>query len=387
MDVAPRPEIAGLQAAVHGGIDYVELEAHGLDPSQILDFSANLNPFGPAPSVRRVLEELALASPDAVARYPDSLALALRRELAHHLGVHTDNLLTGSGSTELIRLLALAYFGRGDTVIVIGPTFGEYEVACRIAGASVATEKVSPDRNFELDVEQLVGIIERTRPKGIFLCNPNNPTGRYLGGEAVGRILEAALGSLVVVDEAYITFVDATWNSVAMAGRRTPSAGTPVVLRSMTKDYGMAGLRLGYAVADTGVISTLRRICPPWNVNAVAQEAGRQALRDDEYLEETRRELRQAKRYLVEALSAMGWPPLPSEANFFLVKVGDARSMRKELLKRGILVRDCASFGLVGYIRIATRSMGDCRRLVAALKEVRGSRTGGDQTVAGTDSA
>lgn len=387
MGVVPRPEIAGLRAAVHGGIDYRELEARGLGPSQVLDFSANLNPLGPAPSVRRVLAEMAQGSPDTVGRYPDSMALALRRELVHHLGVDVDNLLAGNGSTELIRLLALAYFGRGDRVIVVGPTFGEYEVACRIAGASVVTEKLSSDRDFELEVEQLVSTIERVRPKGVFLGNPNNPTGRYLGGEAVGRILEAAPGSLVVLDEAYITFVDATWNSVAMAGGDTRSAATLVVLRSMTKDYGMAGLRLGYAVADSGVISTLQRICPPWNVNAVAQEAGRQALADTEYLEKTRRELRRAKGYLLDELTTMGWPPVPSEANFFLVRVGDAGSLRYELLTRGVLVRDCTSFGLGGYVRIAARSMPDCRRLVAALKEVRGLRTWGAQTVEGRDSA
>ncbi|MFW6149980.1 MAG: pyridoxal phosphate-dependent aminotransferase [Chloroflexota bacterium] len=377
MQVSPRREIAGLQAAVHGGIDYAELEARGVDPSQVLDFSANLNPFGPAPSVRRVLREMAHASPDALACYPDSLAVALRRKLAGHLGVDMDNLLMGNGSTELIRLLALGYFGQGDTVIVIGPTFGEYEVACRISGASVVTEKVSPERDFELDVEHLVAVIKRARPKGVFLCNPNNPTGRYLGSEAVGRILEAAPGSLVVLDEAYITFVDATWSSVAMSVGGSTSAATLVVLRSMTKDYGMAGLRLGYAVAERGVISTLRRICPPWNVNAVAQEAGRRALDDEEYLEKTRQELRRAKEFLLEELSSIGLSPVSSEANFFLVRVGDARSLRHELLARGILVRDCASFGIGGYLRIAARSMDDCRRLIAALEEVRAIHNGG----------
>jgi histidinol-phosphate aminotransferase len=374
--LAPRPEAAGVRAVLHGGIDYGELEELGLEPSQVLDFSANLNPFGPAPVVQRAVRTLLRESPDAVARYPDSLSLRLRRALAERLAVDAESLVVGNGSTELIRLLALAYFGRGDRVLLVQPTFGEYEVACRIAGASVVTEQLSPGRDFELDVDGMVSNIGRWRPKGVFLCNPNNPTGRYLPREAVERIVKSARGALVVLDEAYITFVDETWDSISLAcGDAVEQMGSLVVLRSMTKDYGMAGLRLGYAVAGREVICMLRRICPPWNVNALAQEAAIAAIGDDDYLERTRKELSKAKRYLVRELSAMDWPPVPSEANFFLVRVGDAGQVRRELLKRGLLVRDCTSFGLGGYVRIAARSMGDCRRLVAALKEVRGIRT------------
>jgi len=369
--LAPRPEAARVKAVLHGGIDYAELEELGLEPSQVLDFSANLNPFGPAPVVQRVVRTLLRESPDAVARYPDSLALRLRRALAERLAVDTESLAVGNGSTELIRLLALAYFGRGDRVLLVQPTFGEYEVACGIAGASVVTEQLSPGRDFELDVDGMISNIGRWRPKGIFLCNPNNPTGRYLSREAVERIVESARGALVVLDEAYITFVDETWDSISLAcGDAVEQMGSLVVLRSMTKDYGMAGLRLGYAVAGREVICMLRRICPPWNVNALAQEAATAAIGDDDYLERTRKELSGAKRYLVRELSAMGWPPVPSEANFFLVRVGDAGQVRRELLKRGLLVRDCASFGLPEYARIATRRPEENRRLLETIHSI-----------------
>lgn len=133
----------------------------------------------------------------------------------------------------------------------------------------------------------------------------------------------------------------------------------------------MAGLRLGYGVAKEEIIVTLRRICPPWNVNALAQKAGIIAIAGEDYLKRCQAELREARNYLVTELSRLGLPPLPSEANFFLVEVGNAAAFRRELLQRRILVRDCSSFGLPQYIRIAPRTLPECQSLVAAIKEIR----------------
>jgi len=344
----------------HGGIDYAELEMLGLDSEEVLDFSANLNPFGPPPGVMKAMCEA------DIAHYPDSDGRHLRRVLAEKLGINTENILVGNGSTELIRLAAVAYFGKGDRVLIIEPTFGEYSVACQIAGASLVKQQLSQRNDFWVDADETAELIRRHCPKGVFVCNPNNPTGRYLSRADFERILSASEDSLVVLDEAYVSFVDGAWSSPEMI-----EGGNLLILRSMTKDYAMAGLRLGYGLARAEIITTLRRLCPPWNVNTVAQEAGVIATNEEEHLKQCQAELREAKDYLVAELSCLGLPPLPSEANFFLVEVGNAPEFRRELLKRRVLVRDCSSFGLPQHIRIAPRSLPECQSLVAAIKELK----------------
>ncbi len=361
MSLTPRFEAQNTKSSPHGGIDYAELEALGIAPEEVIDFSANLNPFGSPPGIKKAVDKADISG------YPDSRAGELRRLLADKLGLGEENVIVGSGSVELIRLAALAYLGRGDSALVIEPTFGEYEVACQISGASIIKQRRA-QKSFQLDIEETVSLIRRHRPKGIFIDNPNNPTGQYLSLEEFERLLDAARNSLVVLDEAYITFVDNVWSSLDMIkGNRL------LVLRSMTKDYALAGLRLGYGVAGEEIIATMRRICPPWNVNAVAQQAGIAAVAAEGYLEECQIKLKQAKGYLVTELSRLGLSPVPSAANFLLLEVGNAPGFRRELLQRRFLVRDCTSFGLPGYVRISPRTMPECRRLVRAIEEMRGA--------------
>ena len=366
MSLLPRPEIQGVAVCPHGGIDYAELETLGIAPQEVLDFSANLNPLGPPPRVMEALSCVSYELSEAISHYPDSGARQLRYALAEKLGIKAENILVANGSTELIRLIALAYFEKGEQVLIAEPTFGEYQLACQIVGASLIEQQLLEENDFQLNIDEIVKLIKQHRPKGIFISNPNNPTGRHLLQADFKKILDASKDSLVVLDEAYISFVDSHWSSLNMI-----EGNNLLVLRSMTKDYALAGLRLGYGVAKEGIIATLRCICPPWNVNALAQKAGIIAINEEGYLKRCQIELREAKRYLIAEFSSFGLPPLPSEANFFLVKVGDASKFRHELLKRKMLVRDCSSFGLPGYIRIAPRTLPECQSLVAAIKEVR----------------
>ncbi len=360
MSLAPRREIQGIMPSTHGGLDYVELEGMGIAPEEVVDFSANLNPFGPPPAV---MESLGRAD---IARYPDSASTELRCALAGALGLAPDNIIVGSGSTELIRLCALAYFKPQDRALIITPTFGEYEIACRIAGASIVEQRLSPENDFELKVDDTLELVRKHRPKGIFITNPNNPTSRYLGWDTIVKILAAAPKSLLVLDEAYLTFVNSPWSSLDLLDR-----GNLLILRSMTKDYALAGLRLGYGVAGKDIIDTLDRILPPWNVNAVAQQAGIIALRQKDYVNQSQARIIESKEYLVAELSRLGLPPLPSEASFFLVRVDDGPAFRRRLLEKKLLVRDCTSFGLPGYIRIAPRTMLECRQLIQAVEKIR----------------
>ena len=362
MSLPPRFEVQHIISCEHGGIDYAELEALGIAPEEVLDFSANLNPFGPPPGIKEVMSQTNIAG------YPDSKATNLRRLLADKLGVKVENILIGSGSTELIRLVALAYFGRGDSVLIIEPTFGEYQVACQISGASLIKQRRGAENGFRLNIEETVKLIHRHHPKGIFVDNPNNPTGQYLSRAEFEKLLDAGKDSLLVLDEAYIAFMDNVWSSLDMI-----RGNNLLILRSMTKDYALAGLRLGYGVAGKEIIATLSRICPPWNVNAVAQQAGIKVLEEEEYVKQCQAELRPAKGYLVTELNRLGLSPLPSAANFFLVEVGNAAQFRRQLLRKGILVRDCTSFGLPGYVRISPRTLPECRRLVTAVEEMMAS--------------
>ena len=184
-----------------------------------------------------------------------------------------------------------------------------------------------------------------------------------VGARGGGVVLGGCGDGLVILDGVYVGCVDENWASSDLVSR-----GNIVMVRSMTKDYALAGLRLGYAVANEEIISALRRVCPPWNVNVVAQQAGVVVLEDADYLERCLLEIRKTKRFLVDELGRIGFTLLPSSTNFFLVKVANAPDFRTALLRHGILVRDCTSFGLPQYIRLAARTMPECQKLIATIQ-------------------
>jgi histidinol-phosphate aminotransferase len=355
----PRPATNKLIPCVHGGIDYAELKSLGISPNAVLDFSVSTNPFGPPLGIS---EALANASFE---RYPDSEASELKQLLAKKLGISPENLIIGSGSTELIRLTTAAYLEPDDSVIIPQPTYSEYETACQLADAHILKQPIIEEPDFQLDTAEMMSLLQKHRPKALFLCNPNNPTGQYMSKEVVMQIMSSDGKGLTILDEAYIAFTENAWASVDLVNR-----GNLVILRSMTKDYALAGLRLGYAIAAEPIISILKRVRPPWNVNAVAQKAGIVALNADSYLKGCYNKIRKAKNFLLKELERLGLSPLPSQTNFFLVRVGNATAFRQALLKKGVLVRDCTSFGLPQYIRLAPRSLSECQKLIEAIKDV-----------------
>lgn len=347
-----------LTPAVHGGIHYTEISNSGITPDAILDFSTNCNPFGPPPGIKAAIKNADLES------YPDSESNKLRTALADKFQIKENNLIIGSGSTELIRMIALAYLDYKDTVIIHHPTYSEYETACRIAGCIIKKIDLSPKDNFRLDIKTTVSQIHNLKANAVFLCNPNNPTGQYLTADEIKQVIKAAKNCLVILDEAYIAFTDNTWSSLDLL-----KYDNLVIVRSMTKDYAIAGIRIGYAMADKKIIAILNNIKPPWNVSSVAQKAALYALTCDQYIQKCHQEIVKSKNYLIGELGKMGLSTVPSQTNFFLVRIGNATSVRQALLKKGLLVRDCSSFGLPDYIRIAPRRISHCRKLILALKE------------------
>lgn len=345
---------------VHGGLDEAELRDYGLLPQDVLDFSANINPLGPSPLVRQAAAAADLSS------YPDRDSLALREALAERLGVAIDHLLMGNGSTELIHLLARSRLRPGDCCLIFAPTFGEYEAAAAASGAEVHRLAATEAHGFRWSIKEAVGTIRELQPALAFLCNPNNPTGLYLDRESVEQ-LAAVVGEhgLLLLDDAYASLADSSWDAMPLLG-----SGNVAILRSMTKDHALAGVRLGYLAAQPEVIGGARALQHAWSVNAVAQAAGLAALRDDDHVAAARAVIREAKAYLCAELGALGLAVSPSATNFLLVKVGDGAGVRRALLRRGLAVRDCASFGLPEHIRLAVRVREDCVRLVGALREV-----------------
>ena len=350
-----------MTSPVHGGTNVAELRSLGLRPEDVLDFSASINPLGAPRAVQKAMSGVDLAA------YPDTECTALREALSLKTGVSAEWILVGNGSTELIHLTARAYLDAGEEAIIFVPTFGEFEAACDAQGAGVVDIAAHESAGFEWDIEDAAGTIERIAPSLVFLCNPNNPTGRYLSEEGVRQIADALPdGSLLLLDEAYLPFVEEQWNSLPLL-----ELGNVGLLRSMTKDYALTALRLGYMLAPPDVVGRVRAQQHSWSVNALAQAAGVVALDDPQHVENGRRAVREAKRFLVRELDSLGMPADLSAANFVLVKVGDARELRRKLLMYyQIIVRDCSSFGLPEYIRIGIRTLNDCKRLIAALREI-----------------
>ena len=356
MPIQPRPEIQRLTDVAHGALDFAELEAHGLAPDAVIDFSVNNNPYGPSPRVQEVLRSV------VIDRYPDRQSLALRRRLAQHLDVSIDHLLVANGSMELLWFVALAYLRPGDAALILEPTFGEYERVTQLMGAARHAYVTRPETRFEIDEAALLTAMQRLQPRLMFICNPNNPTGAHLPVETIAAWTAQHPETLFIVDEAYLPFVAGPPPSMIQHLRRNV-----LVLHSMTKAHALAGIRLGYAIGDAEIISTLNKVRPTWNVNAMAQAAGIAALDDATHLAQTLARVSADKTVLAANLEALGLPPLPSTTHFFLCRARQASALRQSLLPQGILVRDCASFGLPDYIRIASRRPSDNDKLLEAL--------------------
>lgn len=356
---APRPEIIATQPAYHGAFDYAELEQLALNPDDLLDFSVNSNPYGPSPQVQAALAAVPLD------RYPDRECLRLRRDLADQLDISPAHILVGNGGAELLWLIGFTFLGRGDRVLIIGPTFGEYSRSAALMGAHLETWIAPAAADFSIEVEAVARQLQRLQPSLLFLCNPNNPTGQYLKPAVIGEWARARPRTLFVIDEAYLAFVaDAT-------STLTLGLDNILIVRSMTKDYALAGLRLGYVAGhQQALIAALSRARPAWNVNGLAQAAGQAALADQPYLQRCLARLARANEALRTGLEALGMVPLPSATHFFLLEVGDGAAFRQALLGQDLLVRDCASFGLPEYVRIASRRPEENARLIAGVRRL-----------------
>jgi histidinol-phosphate aminotransferase len=323
----------------------LEQLARELGVGELARLSANENPLGPSP---RVVAALAREAARAHL-YPDGGATALREALARRLGVAPGELVVGNGADELIGFVARAALDPGDEVVVPAPSFEPYTTSVTIQGARAVP---SPLAGYETDLEDMLRRVTG-RTKAVILCSPHNPAATIVREPPLRAFLDA-LGPdppLVVLDEAYRDFADdpAYPDGVALL-RRHPRL---VVLRTFSKIAGLAGLRVGYAVASAEACDRLNRVREPYNVNRLAQVAALAALEDPEHWERSRRFVIEERRFLSDGLAKRGYAFPPSQANFLLVRVPDAPALRERLLRAGILVRDGAGVGFPGHLRIS----------------------------------
>lgn len=316
---------------------------HGLVEVVRLNWNEGL--FGPLPGV---LDEVAAALGDTWS-YPESAHGELRERLAEWLGVDVEQIVPGHGIQALLLTLAAVFVEPGDRVIVPHPTYGLYVQACRAAGAQV--ERV-PCPELALDLERIATAARRNRARLVFVCDPNNPTGLRLGSADWSAFLDALPeGCVVIADEAYAEYIRPGEQVDRLADI---AAGRPlVVLRTFSKIFGLAGLRLGYAILDAQLAPYVNTIQVPFNVNHAALVAGCASLAQASLVHE-RRELTHASRALLSnRLIAGGLRPLTSDANFLLTWLGaDDRAVAEGLARRGLLIRPGSEFGLPGYARI-----------------------------------
>ena len=350
--------MSGHVPVTHGGI-------HSMlgVPRDVLDFSSNVNPLGPT---RAVLDAIR-RNLGLVGIYPDPRSTALKGALRSYTGVPASRIVVGNGASEIIYNFARAFLSDSTPVLVASPTFGEYEAAARLAGAPVT---FFDTMDIGADLEEFLSEIPRNGC--VFVCNPNNPTGTLLRRTQMRRILCRAVqrGSLLFADECFMELVHGRPESML---RDVARSNNLFVLRSLTKSFALAGMRVGYGVGPKPIISVLDRTAIPWNVSGLAQAAAQAALADTSYLGMARNLIRTEAEYLRNAISGVdGLECLDGSANYILVRTKiNSTMLQQRLLRRGILVRDCRSFrGLGGnYIRIAVRTRRENMKLAGALDD------------------
>jgi histidinol-phosphate aminotransferase len=369
MSIFVRPSVTGLPHAVHGARDYEELARLDVDPDEIIDFSSNCNPYGPHPTVLAAVGAAVTAA--TLNRYPDRDCLALLKTISETEGIPAGCILPTSGASELIQLIAMAFVATGSCHIVLAPTYGEYGRAIQLAGGQVQEYRATGS-DLRFDLESVTTSIRSLQPAGIWLCNPNNPTGQLWGREELEELRRRAdpeKRALWVVDESYLNFfMDHSPDERA----DYQASENVIIIRSLTKDHGLAGLRLGYGLAVPDLVHILRAVQPPWSVSSLAQVAGIAALQPEvvAWRAESLALLHRQAAVLREKLSAAGFSVLPSSTPYFLVEVARASRVRQRLLREKLLVRDCTSFGLPAYVRIAAQLPEENERLIEGMQRL-----------------
>ncbi|AKH98027.1 histidinol-phosphate transaminase [Halanaeroarchaeum sulfurireducens] len=338
------------------GIEEVAREL-GRDPAEFVKLASNENPLGPSPAAVGAIRE----SADDVHHYPKAVHADLVAALAERWDVSHEQIWLANGGDGVLDYLGRAMLDPGDAVLVPDPGFAYYGMSARFHHGQVNTYPVEEADDFDLSPANVFETYDGERI--VYLTSPHNPTGSRFALEHVATIAERTDDeTLVVVDEAYGEFTDGP-SAIGLLDERDDVA----VIRTFSKAYGIAGLRLGYGVVPKSWADAYAKVNTPFAASAVACAAGLAALEDGDHVEETTDLVRWAREYMYEHLEA---PTYESHGNFVLVEVGDAGEVSETLKRRGVIVRDCSSFGLPEHVRITCGTREETRRAVSELNEV-----------------
>lgn len=331
------------------------------DVRRIIKLASNENPLGPSPAAVRAMRRAAAQ----MHRYPDGGAFYLVRALARKLSVTPNQVIVGCGSNEILELIGHVFLDAGSSAVMADHAFVVYRMVTEMFRARPI---VVPMRNFTHDLEAMRRAIAADT-RVVFIGNPNNPTGTMVTPAELDRFVGAVPEHVVtVLDEAYVELVPPGLRPEAL--RYVREGRKVLVLRTFSKTYGLAGVRLGYGVAPGEAIALLQRVRQPFNTTAMAQAAALAALTDAAHVRRTRRVVRDGLRCLEAGCRRLGLEFVPSVANFMLIKVGDGRRVFEALCRRGVIVRPMDGYGLPEYVRVTVGTPRENRRFLAALAEV-----------------
>ncbi|MCB2187368.1 MAG: aminotransferase class I/II-fold pyridoxal phosphate-dependent enzyme [Deltaproteobacteria bacterium] len=358
--------------SAHGGDVWGAARRLGLPVEEIIDLSASLNPLGPPPGMdQAILEALPL-----ICHYPDRLNWELRNTLSEHLNVPRDHVLPAAGSTALIRMMARIMDLRN--IVVVAPVFGEFSRSLAVAGRHFRNVVIPEKQDFRPGANDLERIWAEDT-SCVIITNPVTPAGGLIDLEVLDALVEQAekRRAWIILDEAYIDFAPEEYRNWAPS--RVDSLKSLVVMRSMTKFYCLAGLRLGYALAHPQTLTTLAAQGQPWSVHTLAQAAGVHCLGQAEYAEKTRSMNEVCRKVQAGDLAKLGCKVYPSQANYLLCRLDqngpNAAYLAQEMEKKAILVRDASTFTGCGehHLRVAVTSPERWRRFLEAYQEIIGS--------------
>jgi threonine-phosphate decarboxylase len=349
----------------HGGNHREAAKRYGLSPEEILDFSANINPWTNSLGIGKIVR----ANLNGIYHYPDPQCAELIKQISQYFGIDRENILAGNGSTELMYLAARALLPR--RALIFAPTFFEYERALKACGGEPKFLFLKESQGFSVSIQEIIRATEDV--EAVFICNPNNPTGTFFPKDELLELVKITEERKIflILDESYLDFKHPGQSLV----REAQEAHHLLALRSFTKFFALAGLRLGYGVGGRSVIKKMAHFKEPWTVNCLAQVVGAYLLRNEQKIEKIREAVNKETEFLFDELSQVaGLKPYPSEANFILVRIETELSslkLQEDLAQKGILIRDCSNFAGLNdkFFRVAVRKREENLRLIKTLRE------------------